>query len=421
MISKTLKLITIFSTIVILIVNLTYGFLLFRSDIGTIYLQSDNSDNINQLLSIKSQLINGKPSQMQALFPEGEFFSYALYGYSWINIGLESNNEQIIKQAIDESEWVLSIIEKDDIKKVFDNLNMEIEYGIFYQGWYNRLLSGIIGLYKIIAMPIPDTLIDKSKSTSRKIISSLDQSRLPFLEAYPKQVWPCDTIVAISSLMISDKYLDTDYKNEIVNFWLEYVLDYLETNSLELLPHKVDYQGNSILDMPRATSSSYILMFLKDIDIDFANEYYATFQTSFSGELFGYELVREYPHGIEGQSDVDTGPMIFGFAATPTVVSAGLGRIYNDYESYSKLLTLQELLGMQINNKYFFGQLVIFDLFNIWTKTATCWTNSNDYSQTNFSSQNWKSQQILIILAPSLVIIFINIVFILKINKLKLS
>ena len=54
-----------------------------------------------QLRFLRQSLEDGSAYEMQALFPEGYFFSYALYGLSWVNIGLNApQNSELRYQAL---------------------------------------------------------------------------------------------------------------------------------------------------------------------------------------------------------------------------------------------------------------------------------------------------------------------------------
>ena len=52
-----------------------------------------------QLANIGRRLRAGEGRNMQRIFPEGWFFSHALYGMAWVNVGLQTGDE-ILKRPV---------------------------------------------------------------------------------------------------------------------------------------------------------------------------------------------------------------------------------------------------------------------------------------------------------------------------------
>src|SRR5262245_10644145 len=62
-------------------------------------------DALPQLNNIGRRLRAGEGRDMQAIFPEGWFFSHALYGFAWINVGLQTRDAALRQRAVDETRW----------------------------------------------------------------------------------------------------------------------------------------------------------------------------------------------------------------------------------------------------------------------------------------------------------------------------
>jgi hypothetical protein len=66
-------------------------------------------DVVAQLRFIGRALREGAGERMQALFPEGYFFSHLLYGLSWAEVGLrEQRGTRLHQQALEEARWALA-------------------------------------------------------------------------------------------------------------------------------------------------------------------------------------------------------------------------------------------------------------------------------------------------------------------------
>jgi hypothetical protein len=136
----------------------------------------------------------------------------------------------------------------------------------------------------------------------------------------------------------------------------------------------VDYATGQPLESARGSSQSIIQRFLPEIDAEFAREQYTLFRERFVGHVLGAPGVREYPIGISGNADVDSGPLIFGISASASVVTIGAARMHGDDALARPLMQLTEGLGMPVTiggrKRYGMGLLPIGDAFVAWSNTA---------------------------------------------------
>ena len=73
------------------------------------------------------------------------------------------------------------------------------------------------------------------------------------------------------------------------------------------------------LAQPRGSGAGWNSIYLPLIDADFAIEQYARARASFEVQLpFGLAAFREFPRGVDGSGDVDSGPLIFGLSPSGT-------------------------------------------------------------------------------------------------------
>lgn len=69
------------------------------------------AEAVSRLEHLRDTLDGGAAEEAQGLFPEGYFFSYELYGLSWVNVGLRSPAHQ--KRALSEARWALEHVDSD--------------------------------------------------------------------------------------------------------------------------------------------------------------------------------------------------------------------------------------------------------------------------------------------------------------------
>jgi hypothetical protein len=93
---------------------------------------------------IGDALRHGGGEATQAWYPEGFFFVHALYGQALVNQTLlNPEDADLVERNIRELKWVLSQLDSPAGYAPFPR-DQAVEYGVFYQGWRNRLLGGLL-------------------------------------------------------------------------------------------------------------------------------------------------------------------------------------------------------------------------------------------------------------------------------------
>jgi hypothetical protein len=316
-----------------------------------------------QLAFLRERLEGGADTEAQALFPEGYFFLNVLYGLTWVELGKRGVEPA---RAADEAAWALSRVESPAGRAPFDASAIPA-YGVFYAGWTNWLRGGLLTLR--------DDPAERARfeADSQTLAAAFDASPTPFLTAYPGQAWPCDSTVAIASLRLAgSRFAPT------VDRWVTRAGGLLDP-ATGLLPHYVDPSTGALLDGARGTSQAIIQRFLVDVDPVFAREQYLRFRDQFLDRpLWLGPAIREYPHGVDGAGDVDSGPLIRGVSLSTTVVALGAAQAQGDHSLAGALANFGEFAGVPVTTfntkRYAFGLLPIGDVFLAWSKTAHPWT-----------------------------------------------
>jgi hypothetical protein len=323
---------------------------------------------------LRAALEDGAATRAQQQFPEGYFFSYALYGLTAVNLGDR-----------DDARWALTHLESPIAREPFD-AGLTPQYGVFYRGWLNYLRGAILSLQPTAALSDPSpqppgapsdpdsaALAAAFDRDSAELASAFDTSPVPFLPAYPGQAWPVDSTVAIASLALHDKLLPPRYDATSTR-WLSGVRVNLDP-ATGLMPHTADVDTGAPTAGARGSSQSIIQRFLPEIDTAFARDQYLTFRTKFLSRPLGLgPAIREYPHGTSGPADVDSGPLPLGISFSASVVTLGAARIQGDRSLAAGLANFGEVLGVPLDTlhtrRYALGLLPIGDAFLAWSKSA---------------------------------------------------
>lgn len=264
---------------------------------------------------------------MQNVFPEGFVFANVLYGLSWCEIGLVDSSLSSKEKALNEALYAYNQISSSKAKSIFDP-TLNPENGIFYLGWNNYLLSKILLL---------DTNFNGSRyykmvynKNCDLIANALTHNSSPFLQSYQNQAWPADMCVAMASLSNYERINDSRFKNIIKN-WVTQIKAKVDPRT-KLIPHKVNHENGKTIEGARGCSISLILRLLSEIDHTFSKEQYTLYKKNFVTTTFGLPCVNEYPVGLCGSGDIDSGPVIFGVGFAGTIVSIGTFSAMEDYE-----------------------------------------------------------------------------------------
>ncbi len=360
---------TIISCLLVMVVCATAylnAALYFKPEIKTVEQDTINYDLLLQLRYLKGAIASGEAEAMQKLYPEGYIFMHALTALAWHDFSRQcSPSSALYKEAHTEISKSCSAITSDLAKSTFDPY-LQLPYGAFYTGWSNFLLGKKLGLESMNKRNIAEVNLFKQQCES--IAHALDSSASPYLESYYKAAWPADMLMCIASLRLHDQLYTPRY-TATVEMWLKKVKKNLDVNGL--IPHASDAVTGKPNEDARGSSQSLMLIFLYEIDPDFARQQFERYKKYFLESCLGLPGIREYCNGTAGSGDIDSGPVIFGMGAAATLVGMRTMATYNDQSNANALQCGIEAFGIATKNdyekKYIFGTLPIADAFIAWS------------------------------------------------------
>lgn len=312
-----------------------------------------------QVRFLQNAIRGGAGPRMQQLFPEGDFFLTALTASA--AAGAPDPDLSAVRALRDD-------LDAPDTVAIFGS-GMVPEHGIFQAGWSLMVAADLAE-----ASRDPGDRADVERR-AEVVDAAFRGSRTGFLEGYPRQFWPCDSVVAAAGLARAA---------ELVNRpeWLTSVRRWRNTISAEvdpatgLLPHRVDAAGLA-LEGPRGSSQSIIQAFWPAIDValdgvvDQAG--WSRFRRTFVVREAGLVGVREFPRGRDQVGDVDSGPLVLGVSASASVVTLAAARQVGDTDLAAALDREAELLGLPTTwgrqRRYALGLLPVGDAFVAWARS----------------------------------------------------
>lgn len=119
------------------------------------------------------------------------------------------------------------------------------------------------------------------------------------------------------------------------------------------------------------------IRFLAEAESELGAELYSKYREQMMTTCAGIPGIREYPKGVSGSGDVDSGPLIFGISTSASVVTIGAARIMGDAEAVARIVPAAEALAMPFSwngkKRYIGGMLPVADAFIAWSQTARPW------------------------------------------------
>ncbi len=328
-----------------------------------------NMDVLHQLRHLRHAMEAGAADDMQQLYPEGYIFMHALYGLAWHDFARQlTPATPLYKEAQEEISKSCTAVRLPEARATFDE-NLMLPYGAYYTGWSSYLLGQKLSLEKASERNAEEVKYFQQQCSL--IAEAFTGYTSPYLESYYQAAWPADAMVCATSLRLHDKLFTPRYNNTL-NTWLLKVKARLDMKGL--IPHSVDPVTGQSYEQARGSSQSLMLIFLHEIDPVFGKQQFDIYKNNFPDKRLGLQGIREYPNGVTGTGDVDSGPVIFQMGAAASIVGM---RTLATYHETSMAYGIQggiEAFGFVTHHgderKYIFGILPMADVFITWAHTA---------------------------------------------------
>jgi hypothetical protein len=320
-------------------------------------------ETLNELKGLKRALHNNADAQMQNLYPEGYVFMNAIYALAWSSFLQDQAQRSFVEEGVSEIQKACHKIDSPEGRAVFSP-DLPLAYGAFYQGWSAYVLGNKLHLQKLINTDSKE--IERFQLQCAMIAKALSQN--PFPESHPQAAWPADAVICAAALSLHDRIFTPRYSS-VLKKWIINLGNITDSNGL--IPHEVNATDHTILQSSRGSSMALMLVFLHDIDLQFASEQYKLFKNNFIDTTLSLTGVREYPKGQSGKGDVDSGPLMFGYGGAATIVGTKTLSLYGDDGLSARVKQTVEAFSFPTEDdgekKYFFGALPMADAFIVWS------------------------------------------------------
>lgn len=240
--------------------------------------------------------------------------------------------EQVLQEPIrrfDKERW------KEDPLETLDSAD---SYGhIGYLGHLNLILAAEAYLAE---EPLH---LERFHQVSECLARRVDASPFGLEYTYPSELFVPDNAVVIGSLGLYYKMFP-EKDTGVVKRWFQ-KMEKLRDPKTGLLAFSVTIRGDT-LEPGRGSGAAWNIFYLSYADRDWAAAQFAKVKTHFYRPLFlGMSGIREYPEGVEGSGDVDSGPVILDTSTAGTGFATAGARLVGDREFLQEMLRTSEFIG----------------------------------------------------------------------------
>jgi hypothetical protein len=309
-----------------------------------------------QLVHLRAVLADGGATRMQELFPEGYAFTHALIGLAAAQPARPGDSA-----ALALARQCLAAMDSPQGRAPFPP-DASPAHGAFWTGWSLLLAVEVARLSGQAA----DLQQMRRRADVAAVALAADADG--FLESYPGQVWPVDTVVLVAA--VARAHHLEHRPGEVASAWLRRTAAARDPRT-GLFPHQLTPAG-AALTGPRGSSSALALAFEPDIDPARAAADHRTFEEHFVVRRAGLAGVLEYPRGTRGQADVDSGPLVAGVSLSASAVALATAYRQRDDALIRALNSEAEVIGIPVSwqgaRRYGLGVLPIGDAFLAWAR-----------------------------------------------------
>ena len=164
------------------------------------------------------------------------------------------------------------------------------------------------------------------------------------LESYPDEIYPLDTGQGSAFRDgLHQRATGSDHRALLAR-WAATCRSTWRDPESGLLYQAFSSRGRPV-DAPRGSGTALGVYFTSFADPVLARELYDAMTRSLDDGLCGFGAFREYPRGIEGRGDIDSGPVVFGLGLSATGFGLAGARMFDDRARFARLFSSAVLAG----------------------------------------------------------------------------
>lgn len=305
---------------------------------------------------------------MRRYFPEGGLFSLSFTGFA---LAAAARTDQERAHA---RETILTLLRLTDEERDVDPFaswgrNHGPWRGVIYAGHRNLLRAAYVELGGDDAR-----VLAAYASESADLVRRFRAAPSANLESFPHQVWPVDNVVALESLRWHDEHTGSSAGREVIARWTSSMKARIDRKT-GLFVSEIDVAGTKVRDGPRGCALSWMFAFLPALDPELAATLWKEYATTWGIDVIGMRGLREWPPGVRGHVDADTGPIVAGIGAAASAFGVAAARANGDADLFARMVLPLEIMTAPSftwrgEKELFGGHVLLADVLSVWSRTG---------------------------------------------------
>jgi hypothetical protein len=214
-----------------------------------------------------------------------------------------------------------------------DGLQAPDSHGHAYLGYLALGLS----MHRLVdpSMPHADTHDRLIAALSRR----LDAANNGLIQTYPGETYPPDVAAVAGAIGLHGRATGTDH-SAVLARWSTRFREHVDPHTGLL---RQSHSGPG-----RGSGTAIAAYFTAFADPELSEDLYAALVSCCAGGPLGLGAVLEYPPGVPGRGDVDSGPLILGYSIAATGFAIGGARAHGDLPTYRRLFRTSRVFGLPV-------------------------------------------------------------------------
>lgn len=182
------------------------------------------------------------------------------------------------------------------------------------------------------------------------LVRDYERTDQGILRSYKDMWWITDNGPSLSALARYDRVFKRDSSAVRKKFVASTMAHYLDPRT-GMFATYVDPEHHRVIQGPRGISVFYGLHFFRDCDEEFAARHYALAKKHLIRDILGFTAAREFPEGVEGNADVDSGPLVGGMGPSASGFAIAAAAVQGDAETARRMIAASAVVGVPVFEK----------------------------------------------------------------------
>ena len=170
----------------------------------------------------------------------------------------------------------------------------------------------------------------------------IEASPTRLIETYPGETYPVDVAASVAAIGVHAQLTNDPTGKAFVSTWTAYLRDHYVDKRTGYLAQSVsgDQPGT-----PRGSGTSLAAYFLGFVDPPTSRALFEALRAEGARGVLGFATIREFPAGVHGTGDIDSGPVLFGASVSATGFTLSSAKRFGDASLFTSLYKTASLFG----------------------------------------------------------------------------